>query len=319
MRWWRSAPALGAARHAFAGLALRGRTLAAFELKTSPLLFPVSRVPEQPVAPAVRETLLTVANAMPPSPGILAQLGQVLLDPEADLLGISTMLKRDAALTARIIRISNSAVYNTGEPYASLEAALARVGMKEVYRMAGFAAVTQMSDQRLTRYGISGVQLRENALLGALVMEQLAERVGQDSRLAYTAGLLRSTGKIAVDRMARTTWDQQGDLTEWETSAAGISGCRAAAMVLGEWRFSGVMVRAILDHYLIDGSGDPLAYLLNLAAGAASRGGHGLPGEAAYWALTPEKLSAARLDEGDVDDALLQALATFAEIRTALD
>ena len=90
-------------------------------------------------------------------------------------------------------------------------------------------------------------------------------------------------------------------------------------MVLGEWRFSGVMVRAILDHYLIDGSGDPLAYLLNLAAGAASRGGHGLPGEAAFWALTPEKLSAARLDEGDVDDALLQALATFAEIRTALD
>jgi len=69
--------------------------------------------------------------------------------------------------------------------------------------LTGFAAVAQISDQRLALYGVSGAQLRENSLLTALMMESLAMPAGVDPRLAYTAGLLRSTGKIALDRMLR--------------------------------------------------------------------------------------------------------------------
>jgi len=121
----------------------------------------------------------------------------------SDLTDITLLLKRDAALTARIIRISNSAIYNTGLPFASLEEALARVGYTEVYRLTGFAAVAQLADQQLSLYGVSGVQLRGNALLTALIMEAAAPEAGLDAREAYTAGLLRSTGKIALDRLVK--------------------------------------------------------------------------------------------------------------------
>lgn len=255
---------------------------------------------------------------MPPSPGILAQLGHVLLDPESDLSGIAEMLKRDAALTARIIRISNSAVYNTGEPYASLEAALARVGMKEVYRMAGFAAVTQLADQRLTRYGISGGQLRENALLGALVMEALAVPMGLDPRGAYTAGLLRSTGKIALDRMILQTRPDGGELAEWERAVAGVDNCEAAAIVLQAWRFPADTVEAIRCHYRLEAGAPLLAFALNLAAGAAERGGCALAGESGYWRRLAENAALAGVEQGDLDDALLQALEKFAEVRSAV-
>lgn len=273
---------------------------------------------ETRVSPALKETLLTVANAMPPSPGILAQLGRVILDPASDLSGIAEMLKRDAALTARIIRISNSAVYNTGEPYASLEAALARVGMKEVYRMAGFAAVTQLADQRLAHYGISGGQLRENALLCALVMESLARPMGLDPRGAYTAGLLRSTGKIALDRMVLQVRPAGGELADWERAVAGVDNCEAAAIVLHAWRFPAETVEAIRLHYRLDPAGPRLAQALNLAAGAAERGGCVLPGESTYWERPAEKLAALGVEEGDLDDALLQALEKFAEVRAAI-
>jgi HD-like signal output (HDOD) protein len=106
-------------------------------------------------------------------------------------------------LTTRIIRVANSSFYNQATPAASLVEALARVGFKEVYRLTGFAAVAQIADQRLALYGVSGAQLRENSLLTGLMMEALAEPAGVDPRLAYTAGLLRSTGKIALDRMLR--------------------------------------------------------------------------------------------------------------------
>src|SRR4051812_42219647 len=112
-----------------------------------------------------RETLLHVVKTLPAAPQILARLGNLLLDANSELDDISSLLKRDAALTARVIRIANSAAYNTGRPYGSLEEALARVGFSEVYRLTGFAAAAQMSDQNLPLYGITGAQLRENSLL----------------------------------------------------------------------------------------------------------------------------------------------------------
>src|SRR5689334_9369866 len=87
--------------------------------------------------PIPRETLLHVAKALPAAPRILAELGHLLLDPNSDLSEVTNLLRRDTALTARIIRISNSAFYNAGQPFASLEEALARVGFTEVYRLTG--------------------------------------------------------------------------------------------------------------------------------------------------------------------------------------
>jgi HD-like signal output (HDOD) protein len=270
------------------------------------------------VPPALRETLLNVVKIMPASPGILAQLGQLLLDLNSDLTGIAEMLKRDASLTARIIRISNSATYNTGQPYDSIEGALARVGFTEVYRLAGFAAVTQLCDQRLPFYRLAGARLRENALLSALVMEALAGPAQLDSRMAYTAGLLRSIGKIALDRMTTEVLPECGGLADWEKAVVGVNNCEAAAIVLNEWRFPTDTVDGIRDHYLIEPGGSSLAHVLNLAAGCAERGGHGLPGESLYWEITPEKLAAARVVERDVDAALTTALSTFEAVRAAV-
>ena len=153
--------------------------------------------------PIPRETLLHVVKQLPAAPRIMSQLGHLLLDPNSEMSEVTELLRRDTALTARIIRISNSAFYNAGQPYGTLDEALARVGYMEVYRLTGLAAVSQMSDHALAMYGVSGAQLRENSLLTALVAEVLASMAGIDSRVAYTAGVLRSVGKIALDRVTR--------------------------------------------------------------------------------------------------------------------
>lgn len=270
------------------------------------------------VTPTLRETLLNVVKTMPASPYILAQLGHLLVELNSDLSVVAEMLKCDASLTARIIRISNSALYNTGEPFASLEAALARVGYTEVYRLAGFAAVTQLTDQRFHFYRITGAQMRENALLSALVMEQLAGPANIDPRMAYTAGLLRSMGKIALERMTTEVLPDCGGLADWEKSVVGITNCEAAALVLTEWRFPHGTVEGIRDHYLIEPGGSPLAHLLNVAAGTADRSGFGLPGESLYWEITPERLANAQLHEADVATAASRALEIFQAVRGAV-
>jgi HD-like signal output (HDOD) protein len=275
--------------------------------------------------PIPRETLLHVAKALPAAPRILAELGHLLLDPNSDLSEVTNLLRRDTALTARIIRISNSAFYNSGQPFASLEEALARVGFTEVYLLTGLAAVSQVADHYLARYGVSGAQLRENSLLTALVAEGLAKRLGVDARAAYTAGLLRSVGKVALDRLTQNRFyngcypgKASGSLGEWETDFMGINNCEAAAMILTEWRFPISTVEGIQTHYAPGATGSPLAQILNLAAAAAERGGHGFVGETDYWTEFAALGVPSELTPEHVAEALQGALELFGPVRAAV-
>jgi HD-like signal output (HDOD) protein len=275
--------------------------------------------------PISREMLLHVVKTLPAAPRIMSQLGHLLLDPNSDMGEITELLRRDTALTARIIRISNSAFYNTGQPYGSLDEALARIGYREVYRLVGLAAVAQMGDHELPLYGISGACLRENSLLTALIMENLAEAARIEPRTAYTAGLLRSVGKIALDRVTRGGAPvagyggrESGRLGDWETSVAGLNNCEAAAMILREWRFPNAMIDAIRDHYRMSSSASRFAQLLNLAAGAAERGGHGFPGETDYWPGLLVGGGALEIGEEELNAALSRALEEFGPLRDAI-
>src|ERR1044071_2825051 len=118
------------------------------------------------------DALLRAVRSLPSAPQILARVGRMIADPNSDLANITDLLKRDPALTASVVRISNSVVYAPAEPCGSLEEAITRLGFAELYRVIAFAMAAQLCPQALPFYGQTGAQFRENALLTALVMEQ---------------------------------------------------------------------------------------------------------------------------------------------------
>lgn len=276
-------------------------------------------------SPVPRASLLYVVKRLPAAPRILARLGELLLEPDIGLDAIVDLLRRDAALTAQVIRVANSASYGSVEALASLEQALARVGLAEVYRLTGIAAVAQMTDQNLDFYGISGRRLRENSLLTGLIIERLARPAGIDARAAYTAGLLRSTGKLALDRLTREpayrgrhVRSESTPLAEWEAAVVGLSNGEAAAIILEAWNFPARVSEPIRDQYCLRPEAPALTSLLNLAAGAAEACRYGFPGEGFYWEVTPQKLAAAGIDAETIEDATRLALADFESVRVAL-
>lgn len=275
------------------------------------------------VTPLSRDALLQAVNVLPAGPQILARLGTLLGDINTHSEEVVAIIRRDNALTARVLRVANSVAYRGEEPVASLEEALLRVGFAEIYRITGFAVAAQVAGQFLPCYEVTAAQLRENSLLTALIMEALAESAGFDPRAAYTAGLLRGTGKIALDRAARASGAElsyetrSGRLGEWETSVFGFNNCEAAAIVLEGWRFPPSTIEAIRDHYAPP-QPSSLAQLLNVAAGAAERCGHGLPGEVGYWDASGEQSLASGIGAEQLDEAMRRALELFGPVRMAV-
>lgn len=276
-----------------------------------------------------RDTLLEQARMLPAAPQVLASLCELLQEVNTGLDEISDEIRKDPALAARVIRISNSVIFGGGIKVGSVDDAVNRVGFSELLRLVGAATAAGLVDRSLICYGVGAEKLRESLLLHALASEALASYAGTDPRIAYAGGLLRSLGMMVLDRAARGRlaptdgYDPVGFGTyaDWERSRFGVTGGEVATMILDEWRFSAELVAAIGAHLLVteEDYEDRLACVLNLAGAIVSEAGMALQGEKSYWAVTPEKLAGAGLDENDFHTAAEQALTLFKQQKSALN
>lgn len=269
-----------------------------------------------PVAPAFsRESLIQVARHLPADLRVMAQLGELLQDPNSELDAISALLRRDLALAARIVRIGNSAAYGGGARIASVEEAVNRVGFGEILKLVGTAVAARYTDFALPAYGIVANKLCNNMLYGAIAAEALARVTGFDPRVAYTAGLLRPFGLTVLDHACRTlippvpAYDRKHwpSYAEWEDRHFGLHSEEAAAMILEAWRFPAEIVVAQRSHYLTADEHweQPLAVLLNVANSLAARVARGFAGEEIHWTLTPEKLARAGVPEDELEPLII--------------
>lgn len=276
------------------------------------------------------QKLQQIAQQLPASPQVLAQLNDLLLDVNSGLEEIAQLLRRDAPLAARIIRISNSVAYGSAGGIASIEEAVNRVGFSEVYRLTGIAAVAHMADQNLSFYGITGNQLRDNTLVVAIAMDSLAKSAGVDFRVAYTAGLMRLAGKLILEHYARGAAPSDQHYTRsgltallpWEQALFGMTNAEAGAVVMAAWQFPVAITEPLRQHYLLaqpSGAHARTAVLLNVACGIASELGYGLPGEEGYWSQDPARVRAAGLLDSQVRQAAIDASVGFEAVKASLE
>jgi HD-like signal output (HDOD) protein len=275
-----------------------------------------------------RDRIVGFAHKLPATPSILGQLQQLLADADAGIDEICRLLKRDMALSATVLRISNSPHYAVATPNASLEEAVGCVGFHEVYKLVALAVSSQCFSRNLGRYGYTSDEIWSNTLCTALAMESLAQFAAVDPRAAYTAGLMRGMGMTVLDRLASESLPAgatfpasgQSQLGAWESSVFGCENPTVAALLLKEWNLPKDIWDGVLRHYTPEDSNFSgiVSYLLNIAGCAVQELGHGLRGEEGYWTLNAAKLEQARLTAGDLDICREEIGARFESLRGSL-
>lgn len=275
-----------------------------------------------------RERLLQTARSLPAAPQAMAGLCELLQDTNADLVRIADQISVDAALAARVVRISNSVAFGGGGAVGSVDEAVSRVGFGEILRLVGAATVANLVDRHLPGYDIPAPRLRESLFLHAIASETLAGYSNVDPRTAYTAGLLRAIGMMVISRVGCTEMRPEDAYAawrhptyhDWEGEHFGLANTEVAAMVLTEWRFPPPVISAIREHLMMRERGldNPFACVLNLAGAIVAEGGLALTGEEACWVRTPQKLAALGLDEEQWQMAKTESLAHFKRLLVTL-
>lgn len=267
--------------------------------------------------PLSRDTIITLGNKLAPAAATFARLRALVDDPSVDLEEIVQLIRLDPALTFHVIRLSNSVLFGMREKSDSLEGAVGRVGLHELYQLVGLAATQQVCQGNLTTYRLKAGRLWENSVATAAAAELLGKRAGRDAGLAYTAGLLRTLGRVVIDAAAHgqiypgeAEWPS---VAEWEKATFGVTAAEVTTTLLTHWRFPAELVESVRGHFdpLADEESNIGACVLNLACGVAARIGLDLPGETGGWLCSPAKLTLAGISEEDLEACTERARAHY--------
>jgi HD-like signal output (HDOD) protein len=273
-----------------------------------------------------RERLFEIARSLPAAPKVLARLGALIQDLNTGLDEIAELIKMDPALSARIVRMSNSIVYG-GRSIGDIEEAVNRVGFREVHRLVGVVTTERLSDRFLRFYGLEPQRMREHMLCTAISAEALADNCNIPPHSAYIAGLLRPLGMLVLDRAAEhltacEPYDHGkfGAYMPWEGICFGLPNTEVASMLLHDWRFPSDICDGVREHYLNheDYLGNRMAVLLNLAGSIVAEQGLTLPGDRSFWQVDAGKLNALGITEDLRQHSLRRAEYRFTLLRGSL-
>lgn len=144
------------------------------------------------------EEIVGSMHYLSPAPRVLPQLERLLADPNSSLFEIMELVRLDAALTSKVIRLSNSVYFGRGATCQTLADAVNRMGFREVHRLVATAAAATLV-RRLEVYGLEPNAAWKESVACAFAAEMLAARVGEDLQAAYIIGLLHSVGRAAIN------------------------------------------------------------------------------------------------------------------------
>lgn len=190
----------------------------------------------------VRDIIEGVSR-LPAAPRIMPKLQALLRDPNSSLSDITRLLRLDSALSAQIVRLSNSAYYGSAEKVGDIESAVNRVGFYEVFKLVGVVASHNVLAGRLTLYNLESGELWRNSIAAGSMLSSLAHLVSISEDSAYMTGLLHGLGKIVID----TYYAEQG--IEYEMSglrsvtpeeeyyALGFTHAQVGGALLNKWNF----------------------------------------------------------------------------------
>jgi HD-like signal output (HDOD) protein len=176
---------------------------------------------------------------LPSFPDIAARVQKVLEDPRSAPAKVAVVVRSEAALAARILRLANSSFLNpSGERINDLRIALTRLGVQLVRCTAVSFALQQMQfgGGDTARRSRLHELWREGALVAAIAYVLARETRAANPDEALLTGLMHNIGNLYITLQAPAGMDVQ---------AAGEIHPQLAAAILTHWKFPAAIIAAV--------------------------------------------------------------------------
>lgn len=192
------------------------------------------------------------------SPPILYyQLREKLDNPDTTFDELAAVIKTDPAMSARLLKIVNSAFYGLGEKVDTLTHALSIVGTEQLTDLA-LAAIVTSKFQGIPRDLINMETFWMHSIGCGIAARRIARQVpGVESEKMYLGGMLHDIGSLIffkespeVAKKILLRCKESGEhLFKVEKEVLGYDHAEVGALLLTEWKLSEQLVEMVRYHH----------------------------------------------------------------------
>lgn len=265
---------------------------------------------------------------IPSIPDVAAKALRALDDPNNSAVQIAKLIQQDQGLTARVLKMANSAVYGLTREVKNLQQAAMIMGFETLKSI-----IVSVSARALyKRFGSVEKALWKHSVAAACACNRVAvdkDIPGREE--GFVAGLMHDVGRVVMNNSERDRFAQAQNLAkdlgitevEAEQQVFGFTHCDVGSILVQRWGLSEHLEKAVFLHHEPDLASalapesellvyattlsDQICYLLGYAqtAGAAPDG------------LDPEVLGVLGYEEAEVPELLEAVQQAFRDTSTA--
>jgi putative nucleotidyltransferase with HDIG domain len=172
-------------------------------------------------------------TSLPSAPTMWVQLNEMLASSDVMIDEAVTLIRRDPAMSAKVLQLANSAMFGARYPLSDPKVAVVRLGLKTIRGLV--LAVGAFSSKTMPKKGIDLDAMQRRALEAAVLAQELCE-VPAEKDTAFTAALLADIGTLLLP-----------DAPEEEL---GYTHAEAGAYLLGLWGLPDGVIDAVAKHHI---------------------------------------------------------------------
>jgi HD-like signal output (HDOD) protein len=190
-----------------------------------------------------------------PLPAVAMRVIEIAESDQFSAHELADAVSSDQALTAKLLRLSNSAYYGFPRRITTVRDAVVLLGFRAV-RSATLA--TCVVDVMPGGHVLDPVQVWRHSMSVALLGEVLSRATRRHADEAFTAGMLHNIGRLALDQYRPTLLEaskrlaqQRGwTLAEAQQALLGFTDAELGGALALHWNFPAELATAVARHHL---------------------------------------------------------------------
>lgn len=203
---------------------------------------------------AGKETPWALENLPPFSP-VAMRLVALLSDENVHVEQVSRFIAAEPVFAARVLQLANSPLFALTRQVTSIPQAVIVIGLERVKAIALTRAVGDFVAPVLRRKALAACW--RNTLAGAVLAEALAPLWHADPGAAYSGGLLRDIGRLALmvkypeayTNAIEIARDSGAGLIETERNLFDLDHCEAGRWLVGRLFLPEEIARCVVHHH----------------------------------------------------------------------
>lgn len=247
-------------------------------------------------------------------PEVTVKIIQVVENPKATARELHEIIRVDPALSARILKVVNSAFYGLPGQISNMDRAIVLLGLSAVKNIAIAASMTQMFNSGTAVEGFSGNDVWKHSIAVAVGCRLLTSAQGRPAvEESFLAGLIHDMGLLVERQMfakqlgeiIKKANESPCNFCELEQQLIGADHQAFGMALATKWRFPSVLCTAIGYHHKpmqVVQAQRELPVLVHLADVLAARANLGFTATAAHDTYDAEMLAVVNLNQGDLDE-----------------